>query len=145
MKQELAEIDQMIRRGTALAERGAVAEAVQTLEEALDRARRNGEREAEAIILLDLGAIYSADLRQPREAAARWQEALAIARADGNLQIEASCLANLGSLLDECGQPEQALGYLEQALEIARQPGVRVNEDVVVQMIANAKGHLRRG
>ena len=55
---------------------------------------------------------------------------MAIARDLGNLASEAICLGNMGNIYADTNEPEKAVDYYEQALDIDRDLGNRMGQSV---------------
>jgi class 3 adenylate cyclase/tetratricopeptide (TPR) repeat protein len=100
---------------------GCLDEARQHARQALDLARRHGERGVEAFALCQLGAVHAqADPPEVAQSEARYGEALALAEALGMRPLQAHCHHGLGTLYAKSGQREQARAELETAIDLYR-------------------------
>jgi tetratricopeptide (TPR) repeat protein len=100
---------------------GRVDEAMQHARQALDLARRHGERGVEALALCQLGAVHAqADPPDAPQSEARFREALALAEALGMRPLQAHCHLGLGTLYAKSDQREQAGVELSAAIELYR-------------------------
>ena len=97
------------------------------LEAALAAARNLGNREAEGMLLTNLGNAYS-DMGEVLKAIGYYEQALAIDREIGDRQGEGADLTNLGNAHKNLGKVQKAIGYYEQALAIDREIGDRQGE-----------------
>jgi tetratricopeptide (TPR) repeat protein len=100
---------------------GRLEEAGQQGRQALDLARRHGERGVEAFALCQLGAVHAqADLPEVAQSEARYQAARALAEELGMRPLQAHCHLGLGSLYAKSDQQEQAGVELSAAIELYR-------------------------
>ncbi len=104
--------------GAYLARTGAVAEARDHLQRALDAMRRAGDRTGEARALAILGEV-ELDALQPEAAAQALNAALAVARSAGAPHSEANVLHLLGRLAAQAGATDDSERLLLQALALA--------------------------
>ena len=96
-------------------------EAWQHARQALDLARQQQERGAEARALHQLGAVHAhAASPDTALAEAHYQQALALAEALGMRPLQAHCYRGLGTLYAKLGQREQARVALSTAIELYR-------------------------
>jgi len=98
------------------------AKALEKGEEALELARKSGNRQAIADSLSFLGGVYR-DLAQNEMALAYFQDALAIDEEIRNRQAAAAALTEIGMVYAGIGRYEMVLGYFEKALAIDREIG----------------------
>jgi len=103
------------------------AKALEKGQEALELARKSGNKQAIVVILSFLGGVYS-DLSQYEKALSYHEEALAIDKEIGNRQGIGAGLAEIGIEYSYLGRYEKALSYFDEALAIHKEIGVR--EDI---------------
>jgi len=104
--------------------------------EALEIARRLGDRRGEGILLGNMANL--ADLTgRSQEALELTEAALLIHRELGNRRFESTVLGNLGELHLARGQLEEAVRHLKASLEVAGEIGDRLLEGIML-------GHLGR-
>jgi tetratricopeptide (TPR) repeat protein len=101
---------------------------------ALDAARRAQDREAEGVMLGNLGNAYAV-LGDARRAIEFYEQHLAIAREIGDRRGEGNALGNLGLAYADLGDARRAIEFYEQHLAIAREIGDQRGE-------GNALGNL---
>jgi tetratricopeptide (TPR) repeat protein len=100
---------------------GRGEEAGQHGRQALDLARKHGERGVEAFALCQLGAVHAqADPPEVAQGEARYRVALALAEALGMRPLQAHCHLGLGTLYAKIGRREQASTELAAAVELYR-------------------------
>lgn len=109
---------------------GRSREALSYLEEALDGARRSGNRNTESYVLNTLGLVCRA-LGRFADALGYLEQALALARETGDRNSEGLVLVVLGSACRGMGRYTEAARYLELALAPARETGDRTSEGYV--------------
>ena len=117
-------------------------EARQLTEQALDSARKSGNRSLESSLLSNLGLIERAEGNY-YAAWQRTEEALAIEQSLGDLAGLPSSLGNLGVNLITLGNYDAAKDVFEQALAIAREIGARTSigsELINLSWLAQAQG-----
>ncbi|MBD1879937.1 tetratricopeptide repeat protein [Coleofasciculus sp. FACHB-T130] len=105
-------------------EDGQFQEALQSLQQALEKYRERGDRAGEATITRRIGSIY-AQAEPPIQALKYYQQALAIYRELGARESEAETFEEIGDFYLESGQSSQGLEYLKQALAIYTELGAR--------------------
>jgi class 3 adenylate cyclase/tetratricopeptide (TPR) repeat protein len=100
---------------------GRVDEAGQHARQALDLARRRGERGFEAFALCQLGAVHAqADPPDVPQSEAHYREALALAEVLGMCPLQAHCHLGLGTLYAKTSQRQQAGAELAAAIDLYR-------------------------
>ena len=97
-------------------------QALDSLDQALQKYREIGDNVGEATTLDDQGWVYSS-LGQHSRAIELHQQSLAIRVAIGDRRGEASTLSDLGNRYKSLGQYEQAVDFHQQALAIKREIG----------------------
>lgn len=139
----LAHLDDSSLRGRVLAalawaeyRAGKNQDARAHCDEALELARRHGDRMLEASALNSLG-----NLRRLRgtteETRSLFEAALAIDRADGRRRAEGLVLGNLGGLEQTLGRFDEARACYETALRIQREVGDRRSEAGMLRNLAS--------
>ena len=106
---------------------GRLAEAVSLFEQALDAARRAGDRRGEAAGLGDLGAARS-NQGEFETARGLLEQALALNRELRNWEEQASNLGGLGYLAREAGDGPAAEAHLTEAVTLSREQGDTLSE-----------------
>jgi tetratricopeptide (TPR) repeat protein len=131
---------------------GAVAELAavdgcpkRQAEAALAAARREGNRQAEATALVDLGLIASDSSPPAPHGAALLEEALKLARELPNWPLQADILISLGRASILANEPRTAAPQLEEALAIARELGDRYLEKLALERLGHAYRRLGDG
>ncbi len=122
---------------------GRVAEAASVQSQAMQAARRTGDRAAEATALTNLGIAYFHQGRY-RQATGSLTQALTLFRQTGDRMGEARALANAGAVAFPQGRYQQAAEHLEQALTLFRQIGDRFGEARALSSLAVAERRLGR-
>lgn len=117
------------------------ADWIACYELALPCARRDGDRLAEARILVGLGACRH-DLRQYAEAVVHYQRALVLMREIGFRSGEAGVLTNLGNSYRRLGDVAGSIACQERSLEIFREGGDRPGTGIA---LANLGERYRDG
>jgi tetratricopeptide (TPR) repeat protein len=105
-------------------------------EQALAIEHKFGNREGEAIHLINLGNAYAA-LGQTTTSIDYFNQAIKIDREIENLEGLAQDLSNLGGSYAELGKPDEAMHYFQEALSIGQKIGSRYTEAAVLQNIGN--------
>ena len=100
------------------------AKALEKGREALDAARKSGNRQALGVILQFLGGVHS-DLSEYGKALGYYEEALEIQKETGNRQGIAESLNGIGIVYSSLGRYEKALSLHQEALAIDREIGNR--------------------
>jgi tetratricopeptide (TPR) repeat protein len=106
-------------------------ERIPQLEDALDVARRRGDREREGTVLGNLGNAYR-DLGELEKAFDLYVERLAIAREIDDRKGESNALGNLGNVFDNLGEVHKAIRYYNQSLVIKRDIGDLQGEGIML-------------
>jgi tetratricopeptide (TPR) repeat protein len=104
-----------------------VDESIAHYQQALAKARQEGNRREEAVQWTNLGLVYY-NLGQGKRAIECYQQALAIFREIGDRAGEGMSLGNLGFAYSRLVQMERAIEYYQQALAIFREIGNRAGE-----------------
>ncbi len=92
--------------------------------EALELAKKSGDKQAIGVSLSFLGGVYS-DLEQYDKALGYFEEALVIKRETGDREGLAAALGETGIVYSSIGRYEKALGCHEEALAIHKEMGAR--------------------
>jgi tetratricopeptide (TPR) repeat protein len=100
------------------------AKALEKGQQALELARKSGNRQAIGVILSFLGGVYS-DLEQYEKALGYYEEALAIKRETGDREGLGAALNEAGIVYSSIGRYEKALRCHEEALAIHKAMGAR--------------------
>ncbi|HEX4496063.1 MAG TPA: CHAT domain-containing protein [Thermoanaerobaculia bacterium] len=124
-------------------DQGDVQRAVTLLLESAGKARKAGDKLAEALTLDTLGTAYL-QIAESQTALQKYQEALALARAVSAVRLEAQIESDLGNVYGQLGESEAALKPLRQALEIHRRLGARAEEARVLINLGDAFLSLER-
>jgi tetratricopeptide (TPR) repeat protein len=104
---------------------GQPQRALSPFQQALLIIRELGDREAEAAILNNMGLAYQLN-GQSQEALSCYEQTLPILQEAGNHPMEATILANIATLLyQQFNRAQDAITYLEQAINILNQMGLR--------------------
>jgi DNA-binding SARP family transcriptional activator len=111
-----------------------IPEAVTIYSQALDAARRTGDRAAEATVLIDIGMVEGQQGRLDQGADRYWQ-ALALFRAAGDRAGEARALGTIGIDEMQRGRYEQAAGHQREAAAIWRDIGDRIGAARAIGML----------
>src|SRR5574341_1374781 len=109
----------------------------------LDAARRISNKEAEGILLSNLGLITER-LGDSRSAVGHFEQALIILRESGNLLSEGATLNNLGAAYLSLGEFNKAIEFYKQSLIIDRKIGNRRGEGAVLGNLGVASKNLGR-
>jgi predicted ATPase/class 3 adenylate cyclase len=104
--------------GVSLCYRGDFQRAMETLHEALDRARGGSDVLATLLPVHNLGEV-ALGRQNPREAAVWFGEALAMARATDHAYYCVCCLSSLGAARVDSGDLAEAASALVEAIELA--------------------------
>ena len=107
------------------------AAAAEVYGQALDLARRMGDRVGESSALNNLGVARSLG-GDPAAAIQCWEESLALRRSLRYFRGVAECLNNLGIAHYSAGRPAAALAHYREALAIDRQIGDRRGEGLAL-------------
>ena len=145
----LDEADRLLQQGLQQYRVSQFREALQSLEQALERYRDpavqaafpQASRQGEGNALGNLGVAYS-NLGQYQEAIALYEQYLAIAREIGDRRGEGNALGNLGIAYRNLGQYQEAIDLHEQALVISREIGDRRGEGSTLGNLGNAYADL---
>jgi CHAT domain-containing protein/tetratricopeptide (TPR) repeat protein len=119
----LQEGAQLYQQGTA----ESLRQAITKFEEALPLYRAVGDRQSEAVILNNIGYIYSA-LGEKQKALDYYNQSLPLRRATGDKAGEAATLYNIGAVYDALGEKQKALEYFNQSLPLSRATGDKTQE-----------------
>ncbi|HMS00459.1 MAG TPA: tetratricopeptide repeat protein [Anaerolineales bacterium] len=122
---------------------GDYQNTLQTSERVIEMSMRLEDPEIALGIYL-VRAQASFRLGRVEEAIARQREGLELARALKNRVEEGRSLTALGLIMLESRQPAQAVEYMENAVEIAREVGDRVLESRALGNLANAAAYVLR-
>jgi CHAT domain-containing protein/type II secretory pathway pseudopilin PulG len=129
-----AELEALLDQADQQAKLWQYEQAIETLKQALDLARKLKNRRQEALTLHEIGFNYDR-LAQHQQALDYYNQALPISREVGNRSGEAATLNNIGFVYHDIGQPQNALDYYNQALPITREVGDRPGEAAILNNI----------
>lgn len=116
-------------RGEQNGLRGLYAAAIADLKEAHQLELEYGTPRRQVYVLGAIANLYAdRNVKDYDNALLYYRKVLAANEAEGNLQGQATALFNLGSTLESQGKLEEALQYLQRALELDRKRGV--SEDI---------------
>jgi len=135
-----AEIQASISVASAYQAIGQQRRAVETLESALARAEKAGDRSQVTLVKSKLGAALLMTMEADR-AASLLRESLEAARADQNSKLAASILNDLGNLLASQKNYSEALRASEECVAVARQAG---DSWLTAQALCNAASTAAR-
>ena len=113
------ELDKLIKQAEQQTQLKQPQQALITLQQALELARKLKNQEAQAGVLLFIGANYTS-IGQPQQALITLQQALEIGRKLKNQEVQAGVLLLIGANYTNTGQPQQALATLQQALKLGQ-------------------------
>jgi CHAT domain-containing protein len=128
---------QLYQQGTAESLRQAIAK----LNEALPLYWAVGDRRQEALILNQIGLIYSV-LGEKQKALDFYNQSLPLRRATGDKAGEAATLNNIGAVYDALGQKQTALDYFNQSLPIFWAIGDKAAESITLNNIGTVYNAL---
>jgi CHAT domain-containing protein/tetratricopeptide (TPR) repeat protein len=126
----LKEGRQLYQQGTVEAKRSAIVK----FEEALKLYREAGDRAEEAVLLNNIGLVYSA-LGEQQKALEYYSQSLPLLRAVGDRSLEATTLTNIGLVYSALGEQQKALEYYSQSLPLWRAVGDRRGEATTLTSI----------
>jgi tetratricopeptide (TPR) repeat protein len=109
----------VVREGSALLARGRLDGARQVFEQAVERARSEGDEALEQRAYGGLGVTYS-QMNRPVEALNHLMLALDLARSGNDTRHEAQWLGSIGEALWKFGQAEDAVQAIRQGIAAAR-------------------------
>jgi CHAT domain-containing protein len=136
---EAAALDSM---ANYLGRLGESQKALDSLNESLLLRRALGDRWGEAMVLTSLGDVNDAQ-GEFQEALNDKEQALAIfRRGKWRMDYEFGVLADLGHLYEELSEPQKALDYYDQALNLARSYHNRGSEVSMLSVVAGAYAGL---
>ena len=124
------EAQKLYQQGTAESKRSAIVK----YEEALKLYRETGDRASEAIVLNNIGLVYS-EFGEKQKAREYYSQSLPLSRAAGSRAQEAITLNNMGLVYSELGEKLKALEYYSQSLPLSRATGDRSGEAVTLNNI----------
>lgn len=108
---------QLNQEGVQLFNSSQFQEALGNFQKTLVIFREIGERQREGIILNNIGEVYR-NLGQYQQALDYDQQALAITREVGDRSMEGTTLSNIGFLLEVQNQPELAIVFFKQSVNV---------------------------
>lgn len=129
------EVALLILIGNCLFYLGRLEEAQRSYTEALEKARKQGEREAEAAALGNVGLVHrqKGDLF---EAAQHHQGALKTYEQIGNIPGQAKQLSNLGLVYLQKGDPGKAVEHYQMALAMYTRIGASIEIEKAGRILA---------
>jgi CHAT domain-containing protein/Tfp pilus assembly protein PilF len=133
----LKEGRQLYQQGTVEAKRSAIVK----FEEALKLYREAGDRAEEAVLLNNIGLVYSA-LGEQQKALEYYSQSLPLLRAVGDRSLEATTLTNIGLVYSALGEQQKALEYYSQSLPLWRAVGDRRGEATTLTSIGSVYSQL---
>jgi len=95
----------------------SLRKAIEKYQETLALLRGQGDRAGEAVLLNDIGFVYSS-LGEKQKALDYYQQALELLRALHDRAGEATALENIGQVYDDLGEQQKALDYYNQVLSL---------------------------
>ncbi len=117
---------------------GELDAAIEYGQEALDRSRRASNRNAEIANLIRLGEAYKYR-NEHAVAEPLFRDALTLTSDDESSALRDFSLQHLGKCLLETGQYDEAIAFLEQALDLRRAKGTQSLVESTEQAISLAK------
>lgn len=115
----------------------ALTSAIAKAEEALKLYRSAGDRLQEAIILNNIGFVYT-NLGEQQKALQYFNQSLPVSRAIGDRRWEATALNNIGIVYSNLGEQQKALDYYNQSLPLSRAVGDRSGEATTLNQIGGS-------
>jgi CHAT domain-containing protein/Tfp pilus assembly protein PilF len=100
--------------------RGEVEKAETTLELAISRLAKHGDRWGQSLALNDLGIVYSSTGR-PDQALATYRRSLALGEEIQSYQLQSFALENIAGMHHRLGQYDEALAHYQRALAASRE------------------------
>ncbi len=132
-----AAAEQALQEGVELFQQGtaeSLRQAIGKWEEALPLYRAVGDKKAEAVTLLGIGAVYDA-IGEKQKALEFYNQSLPLTRATGDKAGEAVTLNNIGAVYNALGQKQKALEFYNQSLPLTRATGDKAQEAVTLNNI----------
>jgi CHAT domain-containing protein/Tfp pilus assembly protein PilF len=96
---------------------GRLQESLEFFKKALPLWRESGDREGQALTLLNFGYTYS-DVGEMKEALDHYEQALNLWTSSGNQRGRGMTLTAIGRLYSRMGESQKALSYFDQARQI---------------------------
>ncbi|HSU53324.1 MAG TPA: CHAT domain-containing protein [Candidatus Dormibacteraeota bacterium] len=134
------QVDALVNLSAAYQALGQHPNAVDALTEAVDLAKKGGDRSRLILAKGKLGAAWTMML-EPKSAEPLLRESLEMARADKNKELTAVILNDLGDLLLSEQKDSEALSAFEESSTLARASG---NELLTAQALCNAAASAAR-
>jgi CHAT domain-containing protein len=122
---------------------GQSDQALESYQQALDFARKGGDRTAESLILRNIGA-NQAQTGQYVQALDSYQQALKIATKINDRAIACATIANIGAVYQQQGRTQPALEQYWQALSVAKEIGDRVQQSSILNLMGVAYSSLEQ-
>lgn len=122
---------------------GDYASTIQAAEEVIALARKLDDTGSVSEVYI-LWSLANFRLGKIEEAIRLAREALTLAKNSGRREDEGSALSSLGLILLESKEPSLAVGYMEEALGIAREVNNRIMQARCLANLANAAAYVLR-
>ncbi len=135
--------DQLVQYASQLLRGSRFDEAIKTYEQALQIYRELKDRNAESVILNNIGLTYFRQ-QQYQKALGIHQQSLAIKKQLGDRKGEATSLSNIGAVYNSLKQYDQAINFFQQALTIRQQIGDRKGEATSLSNLGNGYLSLKQ-
>jgi signal transduction histidine kinase len=87
---------------------------------ALEAARKSGYIKHQTLILADLAAVYTSDMKQPAKAKEIYQECVRLNEQLGDAHSLLNCYVNLGAIYNRLGLYDSALLLLKEGLRVGK-------------------------
>ncbi len=133
----------LIFAGICLFYTGQLDEAQRSYTEALEKAQKHGEREAEAAALGN-GGLVDRQKEDLAKAEQHHQKALKIYEEIGNIPGQANQLSNLGLVHVQKRQPDKAVEYYQKALALYERMGASAEIEKAGRILAEI-GKIKPG
>ena len=120
----ISQANQLLSEGSS----NSQLQAIEVYKNALLILENLNKRETQAVVLGNIGYIYSNYIGEKQQALDYYEQALFIQREVNNRVGEAATLNNIGSVYNSIGEKQKALDYFEQAVSIQREVNDRAGE-----------------
>jgi CHAT domain-containing protein len=120
---------QLVQQGVNSYQSGEYQIALQFFDLALNSSREVGDKQSQAVILSNIGTIYTR-IGQYSEAIDYFNQSLNIGKELRNANAVAISVSNLGAIYTSIGQYQKALELHQQALKTQREIGDRLGESL---------------
>ncbi|HSK80218.1 MAG TPA: CHAT domain-containing tetratricopeptide repeat protein, partial [Thermoanaerobaculia bacterium] len=130
------QVKALLDAGRAARKLGLLEEAQARFQEALAVARTSGNQIQEAIVLSNLGLLYT-DMGEPHKGLEPLTAALELARRRGDRDSQFIALNNIGYAYDRLADTQRALRSYEEALSVARTLGSPREEGIALNNLCD--------